>query len=101
ADVRPPRLRELEVRIGDRQVDARGRRAGDLRRLVEIRVRVERVLVRVVRLNESGQHTRVADLVGDPDVRGLAGEHAGAAAELRGLVGQHVPVETDTRRPQR
>ena len=55
----------------------------------------------VGRLDEAGQHAGVADLVRDPDVGGLAGEDARAAADLRGLIAVDVPVEADTRRPQR
>ena len=68
-------------------------------RLVVIRVRIERTRVRVSSLGEARQHAGVADLVGDPDVRRLAGEDAGAAAHLRGLLAVNVLVEAHARRP--
>src|SRR5581483_4360259 len=82
ADVRAPRLRESEVLIGDVQLVTRGGSARDARRLVLVRIRVERVAGCVVVLHEAGQHAGVADLVRDPDVRWFAGEHTGAAAQL-------------------
>ena len=99
-DVGPPHLRELEVGIGEREFEARRRGARHVRRLVRARVRVERPRGRVRRAIEPGQHAGVADLVRDPDVRGLAREDARAAADLRVAVADHVPVEAHARRPE-
>ena len=48
---------------------------------------------------EAGElHAGVGELVGDPDVGRPAGEEADAAADLGGLVVEHVPVEAEAGR---
>src|SRR5207249_4853671 len=80
-DVAAPQLRELEVGVGERELEAR-RGCARRRGLVRIGVRVERVVDRRVMLYEPGEHPGVADLIGYPHVRGAAGEDACAASDL-------------------
>ena len=99
-EVAAPDLRELEVRLGERELVARGRRARDVRRLVGVDVRVERPRLGVVLLLEAGEDAGVADLVRDPDVGRTAREDAGAAAQLGLASAVQVPVEADAGRPE-
>jgi len=57
----PPNLGELEVRVCQRQLEARRGRAGDGRGFVALRVGAERPRRRDVELLEPRQHARVAD----------------------------------------
>ena len=99
-EVGAPHLRELEVGVGERELVAAGRRAGHGRRLVAVRIGVERPRGRVVQLLEAGEHAGVADLVGDPDVgrRPVKMPVPPRTCVLRLAV--DVPVEADARRPQ-
>ena len=103
-DVAAPHLREAEVVVGDVQLVAGGRavrsppacsgrrwsRTGTAACSGSTRCRREAAL----------QHAGVAELVRDPDVERLAGEHARAAADLRLLIAGDVVVEAEARRPQ-
>ena len=99
-DVRAPQLRELEVRIGERQLETRRRCARHGRRLVGVRIRVERIIEGGISLDEAGEHAGITDLVGDPHVRGASGENAGTAADLRGVPPADVVVEAEAGREQ-
>src|SRR5439155_8023981 len=99
-DVAAPQLRELEVRVGEGELEARRRRARDRGGLVLIGVWVERAGGRAVRLEEAGEHTGIADLVRDPHVRGAAGEDPGAAPDLGLLLAMQIVVEPQARRDQ-
>ena len=99
-DVATPDLGEAEIRVGDVQLVAGGWRTGYVGRLVLVDVGRERERGRVVGQGTALQHAGVAQLVRDPDVERLTGEHAGAAADLRLLVAVEVVVEAEARRPQ-
>ncbi len=98
--VRAPDLRELEVGLGHGQAVCGSRSTEHLRRLIGVRVRIERPCRGVVDLLETGQQAVLAELVGDPDVEGPAGEDARATADLGLPVTAHVPVEAHARRDQ-
>ena len=100
-DVRAPHLRKLVVRRRDVQLVGRRRRAGHGGGLVRVRVRIERTRGRIVALIEAGQHTRLAKLVGDPDIRRSSAEDAGATADGRTTIALDVPVEAHARRNEK
>src|SRR6185436_14353055 len=77
------------------------RRGSGRRRLVFVRIGVERKRGAGPAREESVQHAGVADLVRDPDERRLSGEEARSAAYLRGAIIRGIPVEADTGRPVR
>src|SRR5919109_161702 len=89
-EVTPPQLWEFEVRIGESELKALCRPTGHRGRLIGVRIRVERIRRGRPGGDETGQHARVPDLVGDPYVRRTAGEYAGAAAQLRVVLAMNV-----------
>ena len=99
-EVAAPQLRELEVRIGEGQLEARRRGARHRRRLVGVRIRIERIGKRGIGLDETGEYAGVADLVRDPHVGGPPGEDADPTADLRGVPSTRIEVEAQARGEQ-
>ena len=104
AEVAAPDLGELEIRLGDVQLKAARALPRDVRRLVAIRIRAERIDARIARRLDardlSDQYAGVAQLIRDPHIERRTGECAGAHAHLRPLLSADVPVHRHARRPQ-
>src|SRR5690606_34364141 len=93
-EVGPEQLRELEVRVDHVDLVAERAKAGG--GLVE-RIGRKHDAVAATGAGDAGvEVAAVAVLVGDPDVRGTAGEVADATTQLIGSLAGDVPVEAET-----
>ncbi len=100
ADVASPYLREFEIGIGQRQFITRCGGAGNRGRFVGFWIWIERPVIGIGQSLKTRQHTRIADLVGNPHVSRFAGENPRTAAHLGAAIAFDIPIEAKTRRPQ-